>query len=288
MAVDLSLETAEKYFWTWLDFIRLGPVRFRLRLRSHPDRYLTSGQFFLGTMVVCAALWLITIGTIREAQISALRPYTSFMGNNSQIFIGRRVLYVFVSVIAGAAMQRLVIWWPLGSPADIADLLTAKFYGSAIFAVLVALDCLLASGLVLILPYIAAGNVPRLIILCSACELFLFTAVGVYYDIWSLSAFCRLRVRRLLEGLVILWAGLAVLGASIGGIIGGMIGGMSDALKTAHSHTLTGIAMLAATFAFVFVLSVGLGSLPLAGLFLVLRKRLPKLRQAVQEEYANL
>lgn len=285
MPLNLPLDTAEKYLWTGVEFLRLGPRKFRKNLRTPSGaRYLTAAQVFFGTLMLCTALLVISLTTLHQMSI----PGWSFAQDDTSQSVGAHIVLVATSVIAGAATQRLVLWWPLGSPANVKDMLTGKFYCTVILVACAAADVLLSSALSMLIPHVAPGARAKVLILAGLIEWLVVSGIYGIYDFWSICAFCRLRLRRLLEGIVIFVTTCTVLGGTIGALVGGLLGGISDAMAGGAGHSWNAFSVTGFVQLFLMILAVGLACLPSIVLFFILRRRIPKLRQAVLTEYDAL
>jgi hypothetical protein len=282
MALNLPLDTAEKYLWTWIEFVRLGPRRFRRALHVQPTRYMTAAQFFVCSVTICGALLGVAVATLDGLRITTLKHY------DPVAVVGAHIVLLSVGVIVSAPLQRVVLWWPLSSPARVVDLLQAKFYCSGLIVLVSAVNVLTLYFLSEIFPYIANDRRQDTFAVALRSEWLLLSCLLVCYDFWSTCAFCRLRKRRLLEGFLIFWIVCTVGGASIGGIIGGLIGGVTGAFVAEKPQTWLANAIEWVEVSAVLILFVILSASPLAILLRLLRKRIARLRTAVSTEYPTL
>jgi hypothetical protein len=205
-------------------FFGSGPRRFSDELIDKPDRYLTPFKFFVGSLTIFGAVILVGVETLKEAEVTALAPYKSSIGTSPNAFIARHLLYVVVFMLYGTFGNRFMLWWPLKSPANTSNVLTAKFYASAALVPFAVFDALAVCMIVFVSPYVAISHIPWLFVVSWLCEVLMLGAIMCVYDLRCVGAFCQLRVRRLLEAQIILCVSGAVLGGAIGFAIGGTIG----------------------------------------------------------------
>src|ERR1700733_4470279 len=286
MAVDLSLESAEKYFWTWLDIMRFGPRQFRERLMDDPTRYLTPVKFFLGTLFSFGTIILIGAETLKGSETVSISAWRTYIGADAKTFVGRHILYVAVLVFYGTLANRFTLWWPLKSPSSMSNVLTAKLYASAALVPFAAFDSLAVCGIVFVSPYFAAHYIRLLVVGSLLIEFLILGTIQLVYDLWSISVFCQVKICRMLEGQIILIITGTIWGGGIGFAIGGAIGGISGAWKATPIHTLPYMSVLIITCVLVVCLSLAVGSVTIWVYTFLLRQRLAKLQQAVQVEYA--
>jgi hypothetical protein len=273
--MDLSFEAAEKYFWTWLDFWRLGPRCFSKKVEESPVSYLSPVQFFLATLVILAAIWTVAYTTLQDfpKDVAAAKHFPTSTGDPKTEIL-RRALTLVAIMIMGSLPQRLVLWWPLKSPAGIRELLIAKFYASsAVLIVFASVDALLILPLFWIAQKLSDQGALVLVACWALGELVLFTIVGGYYEISTICAFARLRRRRFLEGG---FAHSLVVGSlfSIGLSIVLVILGITERSSGAF---VDGLDLLLAAWLLT----------PAAMLVWFIRCRLPRLKQLVASEYVT-
>jgi len=280
MAFDLSLETAEKYLWTWLDILRLGPPRFSVEQRENPDHYLTPAMFFFDTLIIYGAIVTVEFGTLKTVHLPALTNVKAYLGEDALPYIGRHVVYIFVAIFLQSLSQRLLLWWPLRQSVDMRTLIKANFYGSAILIVIATADILTLSAWVLVLPYTKARG-PTLVFWQAITELLLLTGLGGFFSLWMLSAFTRIRIRRFVEAQIIFTLTGSVCGGAIGFFIGGIIGGVRGGLAATPNPQWYHYVFL---LMFTTILGGCISGLPLWLYLFILRKRLRWLRAKIKNE----
>jgi len=268
--VELSFEIAEKYFWSWLDFWRLGPLRFSTNVRQQPKSYLSPFQFFLASLLVAAIAWSVAYTVLAEVpqNLAATKHLPRFAGDVKTAIL-RRGFFVAFLLLIGSLPQRLVLLWPLKSPAGIKELLTAKFYSSgALLVVLASMDAVLIFPVLWIVEHVADRSAPIILLCYFFGELVIFGVVAVYYDLSTTCAFASLRRRRYIEGS----CAVALL---------------VTAAYSAVSSVV--VVVLAITEREPELLLIPLIQLPIGVLtWWFLKRRVPKLRSLVQAEYVGL
>ena len=264
--MDLSFDIAEKYFWTWLDFWRLGPRRFVKRLQEQPESYLAAFPFFVASLLLAALAWTVAYGTLANVpQAFAVAEHIPTNLADTKLLVLRRGLILVILMIVGVLPTLLVLIWPLRSPAGIKELLTAQFYLTALLVVVAGIDATLTYPVLWIAQNVSSQHAPIVLLGWGLGELLIALLAGWYYGLSTTCAFARMKKRRLLEGVF------------------------------AQSFLITGVCSLLAALAFL-ILSIkdqdgfellasgGFMILPLLVLW-YLKQRIPTLRTLVQIEY---
>jgi len=268
--MELSLEFAEKYFWTWLDFWRFGPRQFsKSVVEERPQSYASPFQFFMASLLIAAIAWTVAYATLSEIpQTLAVAKHIPRFTGDIKTAILRRGFVVFLLLLIGILPELMILKWPLKSPASIKDLLIARFYGTGVLIVAFAsVDTLVSFPVLWVAENVSDRNAAIVLLGWILGELLIFMTVATYYQIATMSAFARLRRRRYLEGsLFVIFVAPVLYGVSISALC---------IYLTVRERTPD------------YLVVVGVSMSLLALFVLYVKRRLPTLRRLVQSEYSS-
>lgn len=269
--MELSFDLADKYFWTSLDFWRLGPRRFAKKVLDEPESCVSAVPFLLVSLIVSAIPW--TLHCVIFVSLSKGVPLPTYFGASIADFKMVVLVQTFLfaaGVILGTLFLAIIIVWPLRSPAPIEDAIKGKFYNSG--ALLVFISSVIAGGdfvAWVVARVVSNDTLMRFLIWLILGEIVILFALSFYYDLTATCAFTRLKRRRFLEGYFIIQL---ILAAPVC-----VYWTVAFLVLTAQVRNI--LAILVA------LLAALLFAIPIVFLGWYFRRRLPRLRKLVQAEY---
>jgi len=138
----LSIEMADKFGRTALDFLSLGPIQFQRARERTSDKYL-SHQFLVGTLTLCLSMFAVQLALIDGvmADLGNSKPSTDPIVRASRLLILTFVVFV------GSSLYSTVVsrWWPIRSPIRFRSAFEVGCYPqSALLLALTPLDVIVA------------------------------------------------------------------------------------------------------------------------------------------------
>ncbi len=210
--MGVPLDIAERYVWTFLQYLRLCPRRFFAAQARQPDSFLRPAVFLgcnLGLFVTIHALDL----QVWEQIVKHLpRPSPSqpvvVLTPGAAAQLG--ALYQVTVLVLSALLTRLYLWWPLRAKADLKMLLDGEFYSSALLVCFAAYSAL--GGLLLATWFSSSSDLLLRASIFLAASLFLAVIIVVpIFHLSTVTALTGVRARRLLQaGLIAGFGWLAV------------------------------------------------------------------------------